>query len=194
MLTDNPNLFLDFLQQALAEHPKKKLKKDEKVPAAVFLVLKYEKGKWWILFVEKSKELEHHGGQISFPGGRQKPGETNLLETGLRELEEEVGICEIQVLGKLGEHATYVTPYIITPFVGWIKENPSIQLDTRELVDFFWAPLPLLLQPETRRIETWQWENRLIPMPFYDYQGKTIWGATARILDEFLSLLKKEFL
>lgn len=132
-----------------------------------------------------------HSGQISLPGGRQEDGET-LQATALREAHEEVGVSpqELQVIGKLSMLYTPPSNFCIQPFIAFSPARPEFELEAKEVAELIETPLSLLLNPKTRRQEIWHFPNygdRRVP--FYDIFGHKVWGATAMILSEFLTLL-----
>jgi 8-oxo-dGTP pyrophosphatase MutT (NUDIX family) len=132
-----------------------------------------------------------HSGQISFPGGRRENNES-LQTTALRETEEEIGVGAetLQVIGQLSSLYTAPSNFCINPFVAYSPIHPEFRLDPKEVAELIETPLSLLLQPDTRREETWQFDHlgeRRVP--FFDVFGHQVWGATAMILSEFLALL-----
>jgi 8-oxo-dGTP pyrophosphatase MutT (NUDIX family) len=132
-----------------------------------------------------------HSGQISFPGGRRERGET-LHTTALREAQEEVGILPetVDVMGQLSSLYTPPSNFCIYPFVAFSPTRPSFQLDPREVAELIETPLSLLLAPASRKKEIWEFSNYgQRRVPFFDVFGHKVWGATAMILSEFLTLL-----
>jgi 8-oxo-dGTP pyrophosphatase MutT (NUDIX family) len=141
-----------------------------------------------LVFTERRADLRRHAGEISFPGGRRDPEDADLRATALREAEEEIGLDPAQV--ELGEELqptkTFVTNYVIHPFVGRIphpgelelKPNPS---EVETVLTFSLARLREAY--EMRRLI-----RRGVPIhtPTYEVEGHLIWGATARILGDFL--------
>ncbi len=135
-----------------------------------------------------------HSGQISFPGGRREPGES-LQKTALRETAEEVGVLpeKLQVIGQLSSMYTPPSNFCIYPFVAFSATRPTFQLNSREVAELIEAPLGLLANPTIRKKETWHFENfGEREIPFFEIFGHKVWGATAMILSEFLTLLKIE--
>ena len=137
------------------------------------------------VFTRRRDDLKRHPGEISFPGGRQDPGET-LLETALREAHEEVGLPPdaVQILGALPPTPTFVTNYAIYPFVGLIAPGFAWVAQATEVDEVLELPL--------RDLRRGYGERRLIRRGIafrtltYETGGHLIWGATARILGELL--------
>jgi len=135
----------------------------------------------FVLLTRRSRLLRTHSGQVSFPGGRPDPSDPSLVETALREAQEEIGLerDQVELLGRLADQHTLTSNFLITPFVGLLAPQARWQAAPAEVDAIFGLPLSLLLDPGApRRIETglrrgsWSW-----PHPDHD-----IWGATAAIL------------
>lgn len=158
------------------------------VPAAVLLLLDLKDDDPHILFVKRTEGVAHHKGQFSFPGGTHEPSDGSLLETALREAEEEIGLPRdaVEILGELDDILTRATRFVITPFVGLLRYAPPFAVDGHEIEKIISVPVSSLLDPENFREEQWLHEETWHPVYFYDYQGDVIWGATARILKQFL--------
>ena len=135
-----------------------------------------------------------HSKQISFPGGGLEEEDENLEACAKRETEEEFGIPRenIQVLGKLSELYIPVSRYLVQPFVGYLEEAPSYTPDPNEVDEILEIPLEDLLNPALRKFTTIRTSSNLVlkDIPYYDVVGKTVWGATAMMLSEFVYLLE----
>jgi 8-oxo-dGTP pyrophosphatase MutT (NUDIX family) len=134
-----------------------------------------------LVFTERRSDLKRHAGEISFPGGRRDDGE-ELIETALREAEEEIGLARdnVEVVGALPPIGTFVTNYKITPFVGLIAEGMRFEPNPAEVESVLLASLEdLAAAYEKRRLV-----RRGVPIKTDTYLvgDKLIWGATARIL------------
>ncbi len=132
-----------------------------------------------------------HSGQVSFPGGRREYGES-LQKTALREAAEEIGILPnmVTVIGELSPLYTPPSNFCIYPFVGFSATRPLFELDSREVAELIEVPLDLLTNSTIRKQEIWYFENYgERQVPFFEVFGHKVWGATAMILSEFLTLL-----
>ncbi len=160
-------------------------------PAAILLLLLRKDNDYHVLFTRRTEKLTHHKGQISFPGGACHGSDRTPLDTALRESQEEIGLApgDVTVLGALDDTLTFVSNYRITPFVGAIKWPYGFRLNTAEAAELITIPLEALRDKMNFREETWVEEGIPVTVPFYTYRGRVIWGATARILKQFLSLL-----
>lgn len=155
------------------------------------LVLLYVKGnRLRVLLTRRTDRVLHHRGQISLPGGEQHPGES-LEATALRETEEELGpdLGEVRVLGRLTP--LYIPPsnYCIYPTVAFIPGPLEFRLQPDEVAEIIEVPVDHLADPGNIRQETWDLGGREVDVPFYEFEGHKIWGATAMVLAEFLALL-----
>lgn len=132
-----------------------------------------------------------HGGQISFPGGRREPEET-LETTALRETKEEVGVPpdSVQIIGRLSPLYTPPSNFCIYPFVGYRADRPAFRPNPDEVAAILEPSLSCLLDPATCKEELWHFATagpRRIP--YFDIFGHKVWGATAMMLSEFVTIL-----
>lgn len=143
-----------------------------------------------VLLTQRSAELKHHAGQVSFPGGRMEEHDADVVQTALRETHEEVGIPPqaIDVVGYLPPMPT-VTGYAVTPVVGLISADVPLRIDRTEVEYAFEVPLAFLLDPRNERALERVYEGRRIPTVEFHYAGERIWGATAHILVELRRIL-----
>ncbi|MGH2949580.1 MAG: NUDIX hydrolase [Solirubrobacteraceae bacterium] len=155
---------------------------------AAVLVPLYEDGDGELhaVFTRRRHDLRRHAGEISFPGGRRDPGEA-LLQTALREAQEEVGLPPetVHVVGALPPTPTFVTNYAIYPFVGVIEEGFAWVVAHAEVDEVLELPLGELRDGYGER----RLVRKGIPFrtPTFEARGHTIWGATARILEDLLA-------
>ena len=161
-------------------------------PAAVLILLYPHREMWHLPFTRRTETVATHRGQISWPGGAQE-GEESLVETALREAEEELGVdpAAVEVLGQLTPLLTVSSGYLITPVVGWTPSRPAFRPHPREVAELVEVPLALLRRPGVLREETWTLHGHETLVPCYRLGPKVaIWGATAMILSEFLAVVE----
>lgn len=145
-----------------------------------------------VLLTQRSAELKHHAGQVSFPGGRMEAHDADVVQAALRETHEEVGIPPqaIAVVGYLPPMPT-VTGYAVTAVVGLLNDDISLQIDRTEVEYAFEVPLAFLLDRRNERALEREYRGRRIPTVEFHYGGERIWGATAHILVELRKRLIK---
>jgi len=161
------------------------------VKAAVLLPL-VDRGEPFVVFAKRTDRVGTHRGQVSFPGGRVDPSDAGFLEAALRESEEEIGLprTAVEPLGALDDTETVATQFIITPFVGVVRAPVAWQPDGHEIEKVIEVPLAALRDLSTLRVEYRERGGVRHEILFWDYQGETIWGATARILKQYLDVLE----
>ncbi|MHC4859191.1 MAG: NUDIX hydrolase, partial [Planctomycetota bacterium] len=147
-----------------------------------------------VALTRRTDTVEHHRGQISFPGGAREDGE-DLLAAALREAEEEVGIpaADVQILGRLTELEIPPSAFVVHPFVGFVPSRPAFRPDPREVAGVLEVPLVHLLEEERRDEEEKTWRGERIRVPFFrvpDSGSPPLWGATAMMLSGFVERLK----
>jgi 8-oxo-dGTP pyrophosphatase MutT (NUDIX family) len=163
---------------------------DDCLPAAVLLLIVYHGDEPHLVFTKKTDTVPHHKGQFAFPGGLVEAADGSRVETALREAREEVGLdpeC-VEVLGLLDDVPTATTGFVITPVVALCPTAPALQADGREIERILEIPLRRLLDPAAYREEEWERDGRRRPVVFVRHGDDVIWGATARILKEFLGV------
>lgn len=175
------------VRRALARHPILTTDPTGLRPAAVLLPLYFREGEDTLLFTRRTDHLEHHRGEISFPGGRRESGDADLRETALRETEEEMGIqrSDVTLLGRLDDFIS-VHGYHVVPFVGIFPWPYTFRVDEREIAKVIELPLSALRDPGIWRKEDWTHKGRRHPVHFYTIGGDEIWGLTAAILRQFI--------
>jgi 8-oxo-dGTP pyrophosphatase MutT (NUDIX family) len=158
--------------------------------AGVLVPLYLDAGQLHVVFTRRPDDMRRHPGEISFPGGRKDPQDADLLETALREAEEEIGLPrgDVQVLGALQPVPTVATGYAVYPFVGLIEAGHEWELSPREVAELIELSLTELERGYGRR----RLVRRGLPIRTDTYLvgDHLIWGATARILGDLLDRLK----
>ncbi|PYM92066.1 MAG: CoA pyrophosphatase [Candidatus Rokuibacteriota bacterium] len=174
----------------LAAHARRVVPSGELVRAAVLIPI-VDRGEPCLVFTKRTQRVATHKGQISFPGGAVDPGDGSFLEAALRECEEEIGLPRalVEPLGALDDTETVATPFVITPWVGVIREPVAWRTDGEEVERVIEVPFAALAAPGGLRVEHWERDGVVRAVYFFDYDGDTIWGATARILKHYLDLV-----
>ncbi len=147
-----------------------------------------------LLLTKRTETVEHHKGQISFPGGGEEPEDGDLLETALRETYEEIGLppASVDVWGRLDEAETVVSGFAVTPFVGFIPPPVALRPNPNEIAEIMTVPLAVFLNPANLRTEQVMHNGRPRQLLFYDYPPYVIWGLTAWIIKSLVGLLAAE--
>ena len=182
------------LDAALSRRPRVTLDRSDLVSAAVLVPVTDREGPH-LVFTKKTSGVPHHKGQFSFPGGVVETGDGSRVETALREAWEEIRLPAeaVEVLGLLDDTPTRATNFVITPVVGIVRAPIVFKPDGREIERVIEVPLATLRDPAIFRTELWERDGEPHPVLFYQVSAEDlVWGATARILSQFLALLDEE--
>jgi 8-oxo-dGTP pyrophosphatase MutT (NUDIX family) len=168
--------------------PREKLANNNK-GAAVLIPIFERRGELHVVYIRRADHVSSHRGQVAFPGGRVDPTDATLLDTALREAQEEVGIepGTVDVLGAFPEMSTLTSGIIVAPFAGVIPESTAMSPSPDEVAEVFEVPLGALSDPRYRG--EYQWSANRSKFPAIMYGGQTIWGLTLRITENLLSIL-----
>ena len=178
------------LKQALSRRQKSHIADTSLMLSAVLVPIYYKQGQYYILFTKRTEKVTDHKGEISFPGGAYQEGDGMLVNTALRESAEEIGLKagEVGVLGELDDTASRSSNYIISPVVAFIPWPYQFEADEWEVEEIIEIPILALLDKERLHQETEIVDGKAVISYYYHYQGRVIWGATARILHQFLDI------
>ena len=166
---------------------------DAKV-ACVLKLLYRRDNAWHTLLIQRTQNpRDRHSGQVSFPGGRFEENDGALVNVALREAQEEVGVLpgQVEVLGRLTELYIPVSNFVVHPFVGVLLGSPDFRPQPGEVESILTPALTVFSRPENRKMAdlTVGQGIMLKDVPYFDVEGRMVWGATAMILSEFLELL-----
>lgn len=152
-------------------------------PAGVLIPIVERGDELSLLLTQRSQELKHHAGQVSFPGGRMEKRDATIVATALRETHEEVGIDprQISIVGYLNTLPTG-TGYAVTPVVGLIEGEPELDIDHSEVEYTFEVPLAFLLDSRNDRLIERSVGGYDLVLAEFHWQNERIWGATAHIV------------
>lgn len=182
--------FIEQVRKILNTRSRRIIEQPSLARAAVLVPL-FKKGQdCHIVFTKRSDNVRYHKGEISFPGGVFDEKDLELQRTALREASEEVGLKEtdVQIIGVLDDIIT-VTQFIVTPFVGLFPYPYPFELSPVEIAELIEVPLSALLDEDSfSEREIIRGTGKEVVFA-YQYENHIIWGATARILRQFLDLI-----
>lgn len=169
--------------------------KDPPKEGAVMIMLYPENGTIKFPLIQRPEYPGVHSGQMALPGGK-KEGEENLIETALRETEEEIGVrrSSVEVIGQLSSFYVFASNFQIQPVVGRITSTPEFTPQESEVAQIVHANLNHLVSDDFVKVK------KVMPRagfeleaPYFDLEGKTVWGATAMMLNELKVILKEYY-
>jgi 8-oxo-dGTP pyrophosphatase MutT (NUDIX family) len=182
-------LVADKIAMVLRSHVPKDLTGRPYKRAAVLMPIQEREDDDYLILTQRAEQLNHHRGQVAFPGGRVDANDRGELEAALRESHEEIGIdpSHVRVLGRL-DQVTAAADFLVTPFVGIIPAPYEFRLNPIETAAVFAVPIAALLEPRAVKVA-----DRLSlhgePVYHFYFDGWDIWGATARMIVQFLDLV-----
>jgi 8-oxo-dGTP pyrophosphatase MutT (NUDIX family) len=178
-----------MIRTILSDREPRELPSEGKRAAGVLVLCSSRGGYDSLILTKRTNKVEHHKGEISFPGGAKDLGDPDIIATALRETHEEIGIVpnDIEVLGFLNQDSTR-TGYLISPVVGNLTGTSKFRASPYEVDTILEIPISHLLDPKYTQYEESVMQGDLISYNAYWYGTDLIWGATARILTEFINL------
>ncbi|MBG93551.1 MAG: hypothetical protein CL792_06185 [Chloroflexi bacterium] len=190
-LTFSRQLFLDQISQYI---PLEVDNSNLRLSAVMLLICQID-GEDKLIFQSRSNYVRHHKGEISLPGGAKDPDDINLKETALRETQEEIGIDPemIHVVGQLDDTETW-TGYLIRPYIGLVPTSADIifSLAEKEVVEILEIPIDYLLSDKAKGWKMVNNQGLSSVEEGYVWGEHIIWGATARIIRQFINMYKDE--
>jgi 8-oxo-dGTP pyrophosphatase MutT (NUDIX family) len=179
------------LERILAQREKRYIKDTSRVPSAVLIPLYQKQGHHYIVLNRRTEKVKDHKGQISFPGGARDINDRTLLHTAVRESREEIGLRtkDIEVIGELDDELTTTSNYIVTPFVAIIPWPYRFKKNKDEVAEIIQVSIEALREKSCLKKTSEILNGQPIESYTYNYRGKVIWGATARILKKLLDII-----
>jgi 8-oxo-dGTP pyrophosphatase MutT (NUDIX family) len=167
---------------------------DAKV-ACVLNLLHQKDGTWRTVLIQRTQnQQDRHSGQVSFPGGRYERSDESLAAVALRETEEEVGvpIADVEILGRLTQLYIPVSNFLVHPFVGVLHAAAEFRPQVGEVAHILTPELAQFTAPDATKRRDLQLAQGLTlrDVPYFDVEGRMVWGATAMILSEFLEVVR----
>jgi 8-oxo-dGTP pyrophosphatase MutT (NUDIX family) len=182
--------FIDQIEKMLSSRKRRVIEHPPFSHAAVLVPLFQKDKDCHLLFTKRSEEVKYHKGEISFPGGMVDEEDKELINTALREADEEIGLKErdVQIIGVLDDIVT-ITEFIVTPIVGLFPYPYPFKVSEVEIAELIEVPLASLLEEDCfSEREIFRGGQKEVVYA-YQYGKHIIWGATARILNQFLNLI-----
>lgn len=180
------------IRDMLAGHQPRRVSVPGRKPASVLIPYYPAPEGLSLVFIKRPDYPGVHGDQISFPGGGREEKDRHDLETALRETEEEIGVKRehVEIWGELSTQQTLSSSFLITPFIGAIPYPYPFQPDPREVERLIIIPFSHLLSPGTYSYGYYNWKGMEFESDLYRYGRDIIWGLTARILNNLITLLR----
>ena len=169
----------------------------DKVRLASVLCLLYPKANELFLPLIQRVITKHdkHSGQISFPGGKLEPTDKSEVAAALRETNEEIGVFseDIKIIGALTPLYIPASNFQVFPFVGYIDYAPTFIPEVREVAEVVEVALDALVDPQNLKYKSMQFTEKFTAknVPYFDVNGKTVWGATGMMLSEFIEVINQ---
>lgn len=147
-----------------------------------------------LIFVKRTSNVTHHKGEISFPGGKfDEKSDDTIISTALRELNEEVGLDDVKVLGCIDDITT-ISKYVVTPVIGIINKFSKVKdlkIDCNEVDYVIKVPLAFFLNDNNLQIKDINFNDKRYDVPFFYFNDEIIWGATGRIILNLNKIIKE---
>lgn len=181
--------FVEPVRAALAATPSTVMPRDGSRPSAVLLMLYDHAGEPGLVFTKRSELVRHHKGEISFPGGGMEPGDASLEQTAVRETVEELGVdpSDITIIGDMAEMLTYVTGFLVKPYVAHVPAREAYAHSEAEIAEVLRVPLRTLV--DVGREAEWEARGYRFTTNVFEVGPNVIWGATGKIVRDFLDVV-----
>jgi 8-oxo-dGTP pyrophosphatase MutT (NUDIX family) len=142
-----------------------------------------------IILTQRAHHLNNHAGEVAFPGGMWDMADSDLLQTALREAQEEIGLNPtlVNVVATLPSASPKRRSLRVTPFVGLLSGSPVLVGDPSEIGSIFTVPLSYFLDISRYEYFDLIHQGESISFPCLHYQGYQIWGFTLRVITDMLN-------
>ena len=197
MTTQNQNEIPAIIKNALDKRTPRVIEANPGAykDAAVLIPLFWRDSEFMVILTQRAQLVEHHKGQISFPGGHVDASDDSYQSAALREAEEEIGVHreDVRILGPLDDQTTVASQFVVHPFVGLIPYPYPFAINQEEVERILEVPFEVFTsgayEIEGHRVT---YEGRTYKTPAYRYREDLIWGATARIMKDFIKIVSRE--
>ena len=162
------------------------------IHSAVLIPLFKDNGEHKVLLTKRSTNVEHHKGQMSFPGGVVEEDDDSFMETALSEAHEEIRLLksDVSISGLIDDQLTQVSHIVIHPFIGMFPYPYDFKINSEEVHILVKVPLSLFISTHSiEDIADIEYGGKNYRGPVFRYKGEVIWGATAKILKNLLEIL-----
>jgi 8-oxo-dGTP pyrophosphatase MutT (NUDIX family) len=209
-LNKNPDIFFQQLKRQLKSRLPGSVSHNKMLPpgrilnvpsdqinyheSAVLILLFPCQNQIQLCLIRRPATMKNHAGQIAFPGGKREKNDADLVQTALREAQEEIGVDRetIEIFGIMSSVYVQISDFLITPVLGWLNEKPKIVIDKSEVDEVILVSLEELTDHLNRCDREMETKTGRIGVPGYEINGSFIWGATAMILAELIDLCSDE--
>ena len=180
-----------FIRERLAGYQRRSIGTSTLTRSAVLVPIVERGNGLELLFTKRSETVEHHKGQISFPGGATDALDFSPADTALRETFEEIGLerSAITIIGVMDDLQT-PSGFVVTPVVGLIEHLPPLTINAEEVAQLIFIPLEKFFDDSLRHSDIRERDGVKIEVYTYKVWEEPVWGATAFFVKQFVSLLK----
>jgi 8-oxo-dGTP pyrophosphatase MutT (NUDIX family) len=160
------------------------------IPAAIIIPFFNIENEAHLLLTLRTDNVEHHKGQVAFPGGAREELDKGLRDTALRETYEEVGIPPeiVNIIGQLDDFPT-ITNFLVTPYAATIPYPYPYEINKEEVAEILEVPLALFLSDKAFEMKEKNYEGKTYPVYYYHFKHAVIWGVTGFIINRFIELV-----